>query len=108
MPAEMNIEGAFTFASKEVLTSKFEQALKAALKSAPHTEFVLGIKTNFLDSNAKLLLLRFIKGFRRIHESPEKGNIRVEWTSPKGDNDILELGLLAQEASSLPFVFETA
>ena len=107
MTPNATIEGAFTCASTAELTGKFQQAFEQALEYRPEQTFTVGIKVNFVDSNAKLLMLKMLKAFRHIHTSSSQCNVCVEWTSPENDGDITELGMIAQETSSLPFVFQT-
>lgn len=104
----MNISGSFTCASTKKLSGQFALAYKRALETQPDQTFTVGIRFNFLDSNTKLQTLKMLAAFEHIHASSSHCNVLIKWTSPENDADIAELGMIAQETSSLPFAFQTA
>lgn len=108
MTPNATIVGAYTCASTEELTAKFEKAFEQALQTRAEETFTVNFCLNFVDSEAKMVTLQMLKAFRHIHTSSSQCNIHVDWVSPKNDSDIAELGMIAQETSSLPFAFQTA
>ncbi len=103
----VNIRGGFTFASAKDLTNILKQASEQALDCRCDKTFTLDIQLNFLDSQAKLLLLRLLKAFKKINDSSSNADVLVVWKSPANDCDLQEFGAVAQDITGFPFDTQT-
>lgn len=96
------LEGGYLFTSMEKVSDIMLDIYSIAMKLDSKETVTIECNFSFVDVRVKRLLLKFFKGFGKLHAQDAKCSIHIIWKYDFEDEDIEEFGEILVELANLP------